>query len=469
MKTKEVRGITIISLVVTIVVLLILAGVSINVTLGDNGIIKKVQNSANLTRESEAKEIIQRIVMEFYLTNDYETLKDFLNDKVLKGKIDKVEENTDGTLNVWKDNYSVTVDNKTNSSSSNGNGNDNSKSIKIDAIPYEGKYDGNEHEAISSVNVEPKDAKIEYSTDGTNYSTTIPTIMNVGTVLITIRASKENYEMKNMTVIAKIEKAEGKLTLSSYSGTSTNGNDLVFAVSENTGDLSATSSDTNIATVSINGNTMTVKPTGKTIGTTIITIKSSSNINYNEKTVTYLATIKNPIFTGDSGVGCYADTNGDGIPDGIIFEDFKKGGSGLWCGETYSVSTISSTKNYYVSESNYNGKFGTKNVLSATGSGSERFYVMSLNDYNNSTTGKYEDFKYVENGAWHVPLQNEWVAFGNSFGITRNNYSSFGLKNVYMAVDSMQNPVKVDIVDNRMSEPGRTSSTRYYLRLVRIF
>ena len=141
----------------------------------------------------------------------------------------------------------------------------------------------------------------------------------------------------------------------------------------------------------------------------------------------------------------------------------------MWCGETYSVSTISSTKNYYVSESNYNGKFGTKNVLSATGSGSERFYVMSLNDYNNSTTGKYEDFKYVENGAWHVPLQNEWVAFGNSFGITRNNYSSFGLKNVYMAVDSMQNPVKVDIVDNRMSEPGRTSSTRYYLRLVRIF
>ena len=92
---------------------------------------------------------------------------------------------------------------------------------------------------------------------------------------------------------------------------------MVFAVSENTGDLSATSSDTNIATVSINGNTMTVKPTGKTIGTTIITIKSSSNINYNEKTVTYLATIKNPIFTGDSGVGCYADTNGDGIPDGI--------------------------------------------------------------------------------------------------------------------------------------------------------
>ena len=46
MKTKEVRGITIISLVVTIVVLLILAGISINAVIGDNGIIKKAQNSA---------------------------------------------------------------------------------------------------------------------------------------------------------------------------------------------------------------------------------------------------------------------------------------------------------------------------------------------------------------------------------------------------------------------------------------
>ena len=202
------------------------------------------------------------------------------------------DRNTDGTLNVWKDNYSVTVDNKTNSSSSNGNGNDNSKSIKIDAIPYEGKYDGNEHEAISSVNVEPKDAKIEYSTDGTNYSTTIPTIMNVGTVLITIRASKENYEMKNMTVIAKIEKAEGKLTLSSYSGTLTYPNSTSFTINENTTNVSITSSNTNIATASLNGNTVTVKP-GTTDGKAIITVTAEETINYTSKTATYEATVKN--------------------------------------------------------------------------------------------------------------------------------------------------------------------------------
>ena len=39
MKTKDVRGITIISLVATIVVLLILAGVSISTLVGENGVV----------------------------------------------------------------------------------------------------------------------------------------------------------------------------------------------------------------------------------------------------------------------------------------------------------------------------------------------------------------------------------------------------------------------------------------------
>ena len=68
------------------------------------------------------------------------------------------------------------------------------------------------------MNVEPTDTTLEYSTDGINYSTTIPKIINAGTATIKIRASKENYATKNVTVIAKIEKAEGKLTLSATSG-----------------------------------------------------------------------------------------------------------------------------------------------------------------------------------------------------------------------------------------------------------
>ena len=40
-KTRKMKGITLVALVVTVVVLLILAGVSLNLVLGENGIIKK--------------------------------------------------------------------------------------------------------------------------------------------------------------------------------------------------------------------------------------------------------------------------------------------------------------------------------------------------------------------------------------------------------------------------------------------
>ena len=122
MKTKEIKGITLITLVITIVVLIILAGVSINAVISDDGIIKKAQNSANLTKEAEVKEAINRTILEFYLTNDYETLEDFLKAKAEDGSIDSVTKNADGTLTVKKGEYSVTVENKTNSSGGSSSG-----------------------------------------------------------------------------------------------------------------------------------------------------------------------------------------------------------------------------------------------------------------------------------------------------------------------------------------------------------
>ena len=116
------KGITLIALVVTVVVLIILAGVSINAVIGNDGIIKKAQNSANLTKEAEVKEAINRTILEFYLTDDYETLEDFLKAKVTEGKIDSVTKNADGTLTVKKGEYSVTVENKTNSSGGSSSG-----------------------------------------------------------------------------------------------------------------------------------------------------------------------------------------------------------------------------------------------------------------------------------------------------------------------------------------------------------
>ena len=116
------KGITLIALVVTVVVLIILAGVSINAVLGDNGIIKKANQAASVTKEAEVKEAINRTILEFYLTNDYATLEDFLKAKAEDGSIDSVTKNADGTLTVKKGDYSVTVENKTNSSNGSSSG-----------------------------------------------------------------------------------------------------------------------------------------------------------------------------------------------------------------------------------------------------------------------------------------------------------------------------------------------------------
>lgn len=53
---KQNKGITLIALVVTIVVLLILAGVTISIVFGDNGVISKAQEAALQTKIESVKE-----------------------------------------------------------------------------------------------------------------------------------------------------------------------------------------------------------------------------------------------------------------------------------------------------------------------------------------------------------------------------------------------------------------------------
>ena len=55
-KFKERKGITLIALVITIIVLLILAGVSIAMLTGTNGILTQANNAKQATEESTEKE-----------------------------------------------------------------------------------------------------------------------------------------------------------------------------------------------------------------------------------------------------------------------------------------------------------------------------------------------------------------------------------------------------------------------------
>ena len=304
----------------------------------------------------------------------------------------------------------------------------NNGSIDLRVTPYTGTYDGRQHNAVT-VNVTPSDAKIEYSINGGTYSTTMPTVINTSSFTVTVQASKAGYKTQSTTQTVKVNKANGNLSLSSYSGTITYPNSTSFTAS-GTGSISAWSSNTGVATVSVSGNTVTVKSVGA--GSATITVKSASNTNYNEKTVAYAVTVKIPTFTGSSGVGYYADVDGNGTVDGIIFEDFKVGGSGTWgnADGKYTIPTVSETKNYYISKKSYTDKFGTKDVLTPIGTGNNRFYVMTLTD-KMSNYCEWAPAKQQATNGWNLPTRNELAAFSGMLNITISNRETYGLHGYY--------------------------------------
>lgn len=124
--------------------------------------------------------------------------------------------------------------------------------------------------------------------------------------------------------------------------------------------------------------------------------------------------------------GYYADINKDGIVDGIIFVDLVAGSSkekqqweensaGYGNKTTYSISKlsdISEVKKYYTSEDKYKLENETeeKPIIYSTGSGLDRFYIMSLNDF---TTEEYIDEKDSNK---NYPAYTTYHYFKNAYG-----------------------------------------------------
>ena len=183
--------------------------------------------------------------------------------------------------------------------------------------------------------------------------------------------------------------------------------------------------------------------------------------------------------------GNYADINGDGTVDGIIFADLAFGKSGQWGSYDsgkYSYSAVTSgLKTYNISQLAYNDSiWGTHAVISpASGTnGTDRFYIMTLTDYEStgcywykSAFGKMSDYssytstafgkgkenttkmitkwnasgygtqdagdlwgkvQTASNANWFIPSSGELAAFASNLGITSSNYSStYKLQNSY--------------------------------------
>ena len=115
-KFKRNKGITLIALVVTIIVLLILAGVSINMLTGENGIIRRAGEAKSATEVANEKEGVQESVIVATMTDSTITesnLKTALDNRFGTGKT-TVEDNKDNsytiTINDSKREYTIEDD-----------------------------------------------------------------------------------------------------------------------------------------------------------------------------------------------------------------------------------------------------------------------------------------------------------------------------------------------------------------------
>lgn len=83
-KTNENKGITLIALIITIIILLILAGISVAMLTGNNGILKQAKNAKDLTNTSGDKEKIILALQEKELSKNEEiTIGETLYDKTI--------------------------------------------------------------------------------------------------------------------------------------------------------------------------------------------------------------------------------------------------------------------------------------------------------------------------------------------------------------------------------------------------
>lgn len=207
----------------------------------------------------------------------------------------------------------------------------------------------------------------------------------------TIVVSKDSTSSSGTKYYAVIEGKDYEMTITNgtvnISRTPTNGG-------SNTGtaltlkDLVVTGDD--IVTATLSGNSVVItKKTGETSGTALIAI--TGTINGTDYTKYVKVSIKN-LASNTSKIGLYADINGDGDIDGIVFADLavgKTNNSG-----SYTIPKLTSEFKEYeiVTISN-------KECLKAISSGIDRFYVTETSSRGGSTYWYSEAYTKMKNYA----------------------------------------------------------------------
>lgn len=534
---KNHKAITLIALIITIILLLILAGISISALTG-TGIFERANKAKLETKMSEIEEFATMKIYELYTENVNNM--DAVNDATIttalkselqtKGYVIKDINTTEGTETVTglkiqdstgqnsfeyisllqQKNTTIKVDlDKTSQSQSYVKIYDNwyeiiikDKTVKVSREkskePVNSENKGNNYE----IRLTPPTNGIIMTAGETQI--TSETIITPG-ALIKIQSGNDigtfTFNVKETT--SSIERnVDVKVTADPTYAT-----DLSIAVGggeepkispEETLQLVATktpTTSTDILSWNIKSGSAVIDATGlvtadkdASVGSTITVSATCLRADGTTSTVgekTLDITVIGGKVNEESKVGYYADINGDGNVDGVIYADLAVGGSGRWnnnSDSTYSFGSVSSgLKEYVISQETFSTdtfKTGKSVIKPKEGtSGIDRFYIMALSDidsssyiwygnaegnildyasitktefgegknntqniigkWNAGTDGGYgaqrsnDMWGKIQNEVkkgWFVPSRDEWSAFGDGLKITSTNYYKVGLR-----------------------------------------
>ena len=235
-KFKNTNGITLIALVITIVVLLILAGVSISMLTGDNGILTKASEAKEKTQKAQAEEEVRLAVLASIGTNgkiNPGDLKDNLNK--IKG-IETITEDIEieeGDYTVKVNGYKFTIKKDGDVQFAGGSYEEGGSSQTPASKPLTGITIAEESIIISigqtkqiNVTKEPADTteNIEYSSDTESVATVsdsgLITAIAEGTATITVQGAKTTT-IKEEIIVTVTKPGEPNATTGLFTKNST--------------------------------------------------------------------------------------------------------------------------------------------------------------------------------------------------------------------------------------------------------
>ena len=439
------KAITLIALIVTIIVLLILAGVTINLAVNNQGIFNKAKTATGAYKMAGAREKIETLMSEYVMekvTNESLTLKDYLTGKEGIGNI---TDNGDGTLSVEVD----------------------------DVYLFKIKDDGTEVIDTETLKGIVPNVSYELYSD-TAGTSKIDKTKKYDKIYIGVKVSNASDYTSTPTI--ELKDTSGK-TLSS---TSVNGFNGYYEVNKE-GRFTLKVTGTNKDGTRSKTQTITIANLAILPGSTILR-KNAPKISV-------------------SGLK-YADLDGDETADGIIVADISteattyKGGNPLGDSNgSFSYTKVSSGLREYSENSSYKYTNADGSEVEGTlikytnNTGTPKYYIISLANYDGNehywyknADGKMSDYsrftskdfgKGKENtvkmidrmknhasydpdyGAgtnsdiwniiedkvkegWFVPSKAEWAAFASYLNTSKtsaetNYYVNYGLNNWYLS------------------------------------